>query len=442
MTGKAKRLQKLLAICRPPFVPAMGDDVNKRSLHFTTTMPPSTQPWLRRALTPEGFRQVTGALEERELSRYLARAQSREAAERERDPSIKPLTPMEAIMVDSAQAFHVEPEVLDYYAVSAGCQPCNEQHNRYIEVEPYDRTRVTAPSSSDDPSRQRYLNASWVLEKFGGKWWIATQAPLPITSHAFLSLITEPVTVLQRGDLPPTRVRTVVQLTQNMEGGRRKAHPYFPEVVGQTIIVSPEPGTDLPSLKVALVKSEQIEQANCVRSIIAVTPISQQQANGDEYGSDSTSAPIIFQHLLYATWPDHGVPEAKDRASLLEFARLVDDTNRDTSLAPQAASDPDPPIIVGCSAGIGRTGSFIALSSLLRKFGVLRPPARATPPSLAPAPSPLGPLQLAGALQNDMVAQEVDSLRDQRPGMVQRDEQILLIYEILKDALESRGSGA
>ena len=123
----------------------MGDDVSKRSLHSTTTMPPSTQPWLRRALTPEGFRQVTGALEERELSRYLARAQSREAAERERDPSIKPLTPMEAIMVDSAQAFHVEPAVLDYYAVSAGCQPCNEQHNRYIEVEPYDRAMSPQP---------------------------------------------------------------------------------------------------------------------------------------------------------------------------------------------------------------------------------------------------------------------------------------------------------
>uniref|UniRef100_D8PMG2 Phosphatases II n=2 Tax=Schizophyllum commune (strain H4-8 / FGSC 9210) TaxID=578458 RepID=D8PMG2_SCHCM len=404
-------------------------------------MPPSTQPWLRRALTPEGFRQVTGALMERELSRDIARAQSREAAERERDPSIKPLTPMEAIWVDSAQAFEVKPERLEYYAVTVGCNPCNEQHNRYIQLEPYDRTRVTAPSA-DDPSRQRYLNASWVLEKFGGKWWIAAQAPLPNTSHAFLSLITEPVRVLQREDLPPTRVRTVVQLTQNMEGGRRKAHPYFPEVVGQTIIVPPEPETELPSFKVALVKSEQIEQANCVRSIISITPISQQQANGDEYGSDSNSAPIIFQHLLYATWPDHGVPEAKDRASLLEFARLVDETNRDTSLAPQAASDPDPPIIAGCSAGIGRTGSFIALSSLLRKFGVLRPPARTTPPSLAPAPSPLGPLQLSGALQNDMVAQEVDSLRDQRPGMVQRDEQILLIYEILKDALESRGSRA
>ncbi|KAL1738314.1 protein-tyrosine phosphatase-like protein, partial [Schizophyllum fasciatum] len=238
---------------------------------------------------------------------------------------------------------------------------------------------------------------------------------------------------------------TVVQLTQNMEGGRRKAHPYFPDVVGQTIVVPPEPGTELPPFKVTLVSTERVEFANCVRSVISVARIPQQPKNGEPSSSQDevksgdsagTPEPAIFQHLLYSAWPDHGIPTAEDRASLLEFIRIVDDTNRDTGFAPQSADDPDPPVIVGCSAGIGRTGSFIALSSLLRKLGVLPPPARPTPASLALPPSPLGALD--GPLKDDLVAQEIDALRDQRPGMVQRDEQILLIYEMLKAVVEGR----
>ncbi|TRM61599.1 protein-tyrosine phosphatase-like protein [Schizophyllum amplum] len=432
MSGKVKR--RLVSICRRAFVSSGDSDVRPKSSATMRT----DYAWLARAMTPDGFKRVVGDLEERELQRYMARTRSREDAERERDPTIKPPSVAEASLAGSSYAFDIKQNVVDHYAVTAGCQPLNEQHNRYLQLEPYDRTRVTAPDPDTPPSNaQRYLNANWVREKYGGKWWIATQAPLPHTSHAFLSIITQPVAVMQRpADMPATRVRTVVQLTQNMEGGRRKAHPYFPEVVGQTIIIPPEPGCAAAPLKVSLVRSEHIERANCVKSIISVKPVEQSPATSQAQHSKD-DAPIVFQHLLYAAWPDHGVPEAQDRASLQEFARLVDDANRDTSLSPQPSDDPDPPIIVGCSAGIGRTGSFIALSSLLRSLGVLRAPARSTPPSLVPPPSPLGPLP--ETCKDDMVAQEVDALREQRPGMVQRDEQILLIYELLAYALDSQG---
>jgi protein-tyrosine phosphatase len=140
--------------------------------------------------------------------------------------------------------------------------------------------------------------------------------------------------------------------------------------------------------------------------------------------------------MLYDAWPDHGVPERKDYATLLNFLRLVDLTNKDISSQPHSGDlDPDPPIIVGCSAGVGRTGSFVALSSLLRVhdliFAPCTPAVRLVHSPAQPLlpPSPLGPLP--DILRQDLIAHEIDSLREQRPGMVQRKEQILLIYEAL-----------
>jgi protein tyrosine phosphatase len=275
-------------------------------------------------------------------------------------------------------------------------------------------------------------NANWVRELFGGFWWIATQAPLPETSHEFLSLVggLDPLR-------PPTsepgntyrRVRTVVQLTKEIEDGRRKADAYFPAHVGESLLVPPpDSRRDLPELRVTLLKRETIAAAHCTSSTVAVSPISRGIAQ----------PPSIFNHLLYHAWPDHGVPDPDDRAGLLQFVRLADRINKDASLVNESNTDADPPMMVHCSAGVGRTGAFIALASLLRAYGTLgthsgaRP---AQPPPPLPA-SPLGPLP--DDMRDDKVAQEIDSLREQRPGMVQRPEQALLVYEVLHSALSAR----
>lgn len=329
--------------------------------------------------------------------------------------------------------------------------------NRYIDILPYDRTRAVvdhgsthgySPGSGKSPYA-RYLNANWVLERFGHKWWIAAQAPLQHTAHAFLSAIIQPSIHPLFIPAPPnsgpsstrtSRIRTVVQLTRNVESGRKKADAYFPTEVGQSLIVAPEEGCYAPPLRVTLLQKKSIEAAHCIQSTVSISPLRQPlspTAATDEH-VDPNDEEIVFQHFLYLSWPDHGVPGPEDRDSLLVFIQLVDATNRDKShcrLHPNSTPDhlcteldPDPPILIGCSAGVGRTGSFIATSSLLRSYGFL--PAAAHPTmSSAVHPSPLGPLP--PDLEDDLVLQEIDFLREQRPGMVQKEEQAILVYDIL-----------
>lgn len=204
----------------------------------------------------------------------------------------------------------------------------------------------------------------------------------------------------------------MVQLTRVVEGGLRKAHSYFPSDVGQSLVHAPEAGHPGAALRVTLVESADIAEACCVRSTVSIS------LEGDE------KPPVTFQHLLYTAWPDQGVPELEDQKSLMAFIRLVDSTNRQ-----RTSDDPDPPILVGCSAGVGRTGTFIAISSLLRAHGFL---PRASSPSPLSLSSPLGPLP--DAFNEDLVGREVDSLREQRPAMVQQTSQLGLIYTLLEAA--------
>lgn len=147
------------------------------------------------------------------------------------------------------------------YACSVGLQLANRQNNRYGDVIAYDRTRVITPGFSDG----HYLNANWVRERFGGKWHIATQAPLPATAHSFLSLFLNPVAPaheLTEGETVPSQTpRTIVQLTQNVERRVTKASPYFPAEVGESMTWTPQPGsgniTSMPSIIIELVATEQ-----------------------------------------------------------------------------------------------------------------------------------------------------------------------------------------
>ncbi|TFY67968.1 hypothetical protein EVG20_g3730 [Dentipellis fragilis] len=360
-------------------------------------MSSSIPAWLKKAQDRDHINTVLRVLTDREQLRYRARSMS----QRQSDLSLKHR------LAQLPSRITANNHLSQHYSIAVGSKPENQIYNRYSDIIPYDQTMVDVDG--------RYLNANWVRERAGGFLTIATQAPLPYTAHEFLS------TIVMRG------IRVVAQLTQNYEGGRQKAHVYFPSVPGETWTIQPYDGEGTISpLQVTLQKVETVDSAHCTVSTVSVTELS----------DDPSKRPFVFRHMLYDAWPDHGVPAPEDRAGLLNFIRLADELNRDTSDVSGTDAEAYPPMMVNCSAGVGRTGAFIALCSLLRANGILAKSNDSDHPSKSDIPllpaSPLGPLP--ETVGWDPVAQEIDSLREQRPGMVQRPEQVLLIYDVLAAA--------
>ncbi|KAF9066040.1 protein-tyrosine phosphatase-like protein [Rhodocollybia butyracea] len=409
---------------------------------MSSSLPAHVPAWLQAAYTTPRVKVALKALAERENARTKFRAGHIKSARN----AAKETGVVQSTAANISSHFH-NSDPSNYYSILSGLSQENMQRNRYMDVIPYDRTLVVAKGLGAGTGSEAYLNANWVQEKYGKRWWIASQAPLQNTAYTFLSLL------LDDDEYPPeskshsaSQPRTVVQLTQTIESGRRKAHPYFPDIVGQTMIIvsdSPsDPSSPIRKLKVTLLSQEKLPNARCVKSIVEVRPV-----------GAPIPKPTIFTHLLFIAWPDQSVPSPSDRAALFEFVRLVDQVNRSPPVHPRhntnnnTPDDLDPPIVVGCSAGIGRTGSFIAISSLLRHAGFFTQSSPIASKFFSiqsgnsdnNSSSPLPPFP--SSLSDDLVACEIDSLREQRAGMVQRPEQAVLVYEMLVGAYVERRDG-
>ncbi|KAI0397565.1 hypothetical protein F5Y17DRAFT_414952 [Xylariaceae sp. FL0594] len=114
-------------------------------------------------------------------------------------------------------------------------------------------------------------------------------------------------------------------------------------------------------------------------------------------------------HLLYTKWPDHGVPEGGDYDSFFELMKLSRELNSSTNN----------PRIIHCSAGVGRTGTFIALETLMREID-------------EGAMDRLDPDVDVTDNDNDPIYRAVDTLREQRLKMVQDVSQYKFIHQVLR----------
>ncbi|XP_078012550.1 receptor-type tyrosine-protein phosphatase V-like isoform X5 [Phascolarctos cinereus] len=199
--------------------------------------------------------------------------------------------------------------------------PANAIKNRYPHVLPYDHSRVRLTFLDDEPHSD-YINANFIPGYTRPQEFIATQGPLKKTMEDFWRLVWE------------QQVHTIVMLTVGMENGRVLCEHYWP--------VDSKPVT-YGQIIVRLVAEEKGEDWTCREFQV-------------QHGSQEQERRI--EQLQFLAWPDHGVPEAP--SSLVSFAELVQER---IQAAPSTA-----PTLVHCSAGVGRTGTFVALVRLLQQL--------------------------------------------------------------------------
>jgi len=198
----------------------------------------------------------------------------------------------------------------------------NRPHNRYIDIAPYDDNYVSLTSELFAPlEMSSYVNASRIKFDNCAQTFIACNAPKPNSfSHFWHMVIQE-------------KVSLIVMITRLVEGQKVKANQYWPDSVEETRMG--------PELKVAggitiHHLSTSFQGSYFFRKFSISIP-------GDE------SREVVQLHT--EDWPDLGVPDGP--------RVLVDLMMKTQSL--QQSSDP---ILVHCSAGVGRTGTFIALYKL------------------------------------------------------------------------------
>ncbi|KAM3715933.1 Receptor-type tyrosine-protein phosphatase [Dirofilaria immitis] len=189
--------------------------------------------------------------------------------------------------------------------------------NRYRNVVCLDNSRVKL---SNHPSGNDYIHANYISTPFSERRFICTQAPLDSTIYDFWFMIIQ------------ERVEYIIMLTNFIEKGYTKSTLYFPSEANQTI--------NYNGILVKCLRCERRMDFECdvwERSLMIKL---------------SGMKTIMVTHFHWTDWPDHGIPNSYScPLHLLEVVRM--------SFSP---------IVLHCSAGIGRTGCLVLIELVLEKL--------------------------------------------------------------------------
>ncbi|PAV61527.1 hypothetical protein WR25_09852 isoform C [Diploscapter pachys] len=234
--------------------------------------------------------------------------------------------------------------------------------NRYRDILPYDHNRVEI--SKDEENEDGYMNASKIELPNGRMTFIAAQAPLPSTLDEWWRMIEE------------QDVRLIIMLCNLNEMGKIKCERYWPERKGEHIVFG--------DYEVCLEDEEEFKREEFVLRTLKVEK------------TDGSKPAWIVHQLHYLDWPDHSCPSGERQLlnTIVKMNEIYDTYSQDS------------PVIVHCSAGVGRTGTIIAVNHLKEQID-------------------------KGAVTKVDLHDLVMSLRKQRASMVQTADQYHFVHKCL-----------
>ncbi|XP_061594790.1 receptor-type tyrosine-protein phosphatase C isoform X2 [Cololabis saira] len=225
-------------------------------------------------------------------------------------------------LADEGRLFLAEfqsiPRIFARYTVKEAKKPCNVPKNRYVDILPYDYNRVPLATGNGEAGCD-YINASFIDGYKEPKKYIAAQGPKEETISDFWRMIWE-----QQSSI-------IVMVTRCEEGNRVKCAQYWPSEDRDTEIFE--------EFIVKLTSEDQYPDYTIRR--LSLT-------NKREKNSERE-----VNHIQFMSWPDHGVPG--EPHLLLKLRRRVNAFNNFFS----------GPIVVHCSAGVGRTGTYIGIDAMM-----------------------------------------------------------------------------
>lgn len=265
---------------------------------------------------------------------------------------------------------------------------------------------VTKPQDNlNDSGASDYFNASYISPKGSRNRYIATQGPLPDTFNDFWHVVWD------------KKIPLIVMLTAETEGGHIKCHKYWEDGL-------------YGKLRLKLVESKDLKLSVKTSNTVTIRKFSLSPASsascdpsistaGSSLGISDSSVSHSVVQIQYSSWPDLGSPANPE--DLIEICRLKDEyikmlvpniksaespvtpesklshshkstpVTRSSSLqqydsppssihansCPRINGQPLPWVLVHCSAGCGRTGTFCTVDSvidMLREYGMSATP--------------------------------------------------------------------
>ena len=240
--------------------------------------------------------------------------------------------------------------------------------NRYNNIWPFEHSRVKLEGVTRNDCD--YFNANYVKASLSHKRYISTQAPIPATFNDFWNVVWQ------------QDVRVIVMLTAEQEGAQVKAHNYWDQRQYGSLQLE-FLSEKKASLDPAKIHRSKHRPASGRRSSTnpANVPLAPQTAKDDKHNDDApfvTVRKFTLSHkdrpfdrmreitqLQFDSWPDFGAPAHPSHLlGLVEQTEAVACVaNKTSSKQPEAAETR--PVLVHCSAGCGRTGTFCTVSSVI-----------------------------------------------------------------------------